>query len=208
MGRRVAAFDFDGTLSRSDCLVPFLARVAGRRRLSAAITAELPRLTEVARGRTSRDELKAAVFRRLLRDQEAARVAELGRAFAAEIVAGKLRPDALRLLDGHRERGHELVIVSASLQVYLVHVGDALGFDGVCAVELEETGGVLTGAMVGGNVRGPAKVRRLEQWLGEPLAGVELWAYGDSAGDADLLAAATHAVWMGRRRRRAATPRR
>ena len=51
-----------------------------------------------------------------------------------------------------------------------------------------------TGQLEGGNVRGPEKVRRVREWLG--AGEVELWAYGDSAGDRELLAAADHPVWM------------
>ena len=39
-------------------------------------------------------------------------------------------------------------------------------------------------------MRGPEKVRRLQAWLAD--APVELWAYGDSAGDDELLAIADH----------------
>ena len=45
---------------------------------------------------------------------------------------------------------------------------------------------------------GPAKVARLHAWLDEHHGGraaVELWAYGDSAGDHELLADADHAEW-------------
>lgn len=196
MTRRIAAFDFDGTVSRRDCLVPFLLRVGGIVRFALAMLAEAPRLVGVALKRTSRDDLKAAVFARILRGRSVHDVEAAGEAFAAEIVADRLRPDTLARIEEHRSRGDELVMVSASLDVYLRHVGRALGFDGVCAVELEAADGVLTGVMDGGNVRGAAKVVRLERWLGEPVDAVELWAYGDSPGDAELIAAARHGVWV------------
>jgi phosphoserine phosphatase len=43
---------------------------------------------------------------------------------------------------------------------------------------------------------------RLQAWLDArfgPGADVELWAYGDSPGDAELLAMADHPTWVGRR---------
>jgi phosphatidylglycerophosphatase C len=64
-------------------------------------------------------------------------------------------------------------------------------------------GGMLTGEVVGGlNNRGPEKVARLKAWLDaryRPGSEVELWAYGDSPGDAELLAIADHSTWVGRR---------
>jgi len=198
MERSVAAFDFDGTLSRRDCLSPFLVRVAGKRHFAAVMAAESRRLATTVMGRTSRDVLKAAVFSRLLKGRDAAAVEAAGRKYADEILERRLRQDARPRVEEHRAAGHELVIVSASLDVYLRHVARELGFDGVCAVHLEEEDGVLTGAMSGGNVRGQAKVARLEEWLGVKTADVELWAYGDSAGDRALLAAAAHPVWVRR----------
>ena len=68
------------------------------------------------------------------------------------------------------------------------------------ATELEvDADGRCTGALVGGNCRGPEKVRRLHAWLDAHHGGrdaVELWAYGDSPGDRELLAAADRPVWV------------
>ena len=43
-GRVVAAFDFDGTLTRRDTLVPFLALVVGWPRVAMALAACAPSL--------------------------------------------------------------------------------------------------------------------------------------------------------------------
>jgi len=78
----------------------------------------------------------------------------------------------------------------AVCDLYLVPLAPRLGVDHVIRCSLAEEDGVLTGVLVGGNVRGPEKVRRLQSWLdGEA---VELWAYGDSSGDDELLALADH----------------
>jgi phosphatidylglycerophosphatase C len=53
--------------------------------------------------------------------------------------------------------------------------------------------GRLTGELASPNVRREEKVRRLEAWLGDD-GPVELWAYGDSDGDRELLARADHPV--------------
>jgi phosphatidylglycerophosphatase C len=75
--------------------------------------------------------------------------------------------------------------------VYLGPLGRRLGADAVLATSLEiGDDGHLTGGLEGANVRGAEKVRRLGQWLGHDTC--ELWAYGDSEGDRELLAAADH----------------
>jgi phosphatidylglycerophosphatase C len=100
------------------------------------------------------------------------------------------------------------VIVSASLGAYLRPLAERLELDGVLAVELvADAGGTLTGEVAGGiNNRGPEKVARLQAWLDGrfgPGTEVDLWAYGDSSGDSELLAIADHPTWVGRRGRRA-----
>jgi phosphatidylglycerophosphatase C len=183
----VAAFDFDGTLTRHDTFVPFLVRLCGWPAVSAALVASLPRAR-------SRDTLKEAVCERLLAGRSQAEIEAEGRRYAGEIVAGRLRPEGLARLAWHRERGHALLIVSASPTAYLAEVGLQLGVDGVLATQLEAVDGVLTGRLVGGNCRGPAKAARVDAWLDGRAA--TLWAYGDSKGDRELLGLADHPIWV------------
>lgn len=196
----VAAFDFDGTLIERDTLVPFLRRSCGTHRVVVATL-------RAARHARNRDDLKVVMLRGLFRGWPAADLEACGRAYATELTA-RLRPEMVERVRWHRSRGHAVVIVSASLGAYLRPVGEHLGVDGVLAVELTtDDSGILTGAVVGGvNTRGIEKVRRLRAWLDRrfgPGGEVELWSYGDSSGDDELLAAADHATWVGRHAGRA-----
>jgi len=198
----VAAFDFDGTLSRRDNVVPFLRRVAGNASATRAVAATAAHLGRGGRARWSRDDVKAEMVRRLLAGRAAADVERTGRGFAADVVARHLRAEAIERADWHRAEGHRLVIVSASFAVYLRPIADRLGFDAVLATELEVAEeGRLTGRLHGANVRGPEKARRLDEWLHHELGGRPsfVWAYGDSSGDRELWARADRAVRLGRR---------
>ena len=190
----MAAFDFDGTLTRRDTLVPFLRRARGHWAIVRAAVA-----AHDARGR---DAFKVALVGRLFRGWPATRLEALGRAYVPTLL-GALRAESRERLEWHRRRGHAVVIVSASLGAYLRPLADRLGVDDALAVELvADAAGTLTGEVVGGlNNRGPEKVARLEAWLDArfgPGADVELWAYGDSSGDAELLAIADHPTWVRR----------
>jgi len=196
--RPVAAFDFDGTITRADSLYPFLRSVVGIGRLAAAAVADLPRLALVAAGRGDRDAAKARLFRRVLAGRDAAEFGARGAEHAASLLAHAIRPELRERIAWHRAEGHELAIVSASLDVYLDIVGRDLGFDHVVCTRLEVVDGRLTGAMLGGNCRGRAKVEHLRAAIAD-LDERELWAYGDSAGDRELLAAARHPVRINRR---------
>ena len=48
--RRVAAFDFDGTISRRDTLGPFLAHVAGTKALVRTLLSRTPQFAAVTLG--------------------------------------------------------------------------------------------------------------------------------------------------------------
>jgi phosphatidylglycerophosphatase C len=198
----VAAFDFDGTLSTRDNVVPFLRRVAGSAATAQAFAAATAHLGRQGRSRWRRDDVKAELVRRLLAGRAAADVERAARGFAADIVDHHLRAEAIERADWHRDQGHRLVMVSASFAVYLHPVADRLGFDAVLATELEVAdGGRLTGRLHGANVRGPEKARRLDEWLQHTLEGRPpfVWAYGDSSGDRELWARADRAVRLGRR---------
>lgn len=197
--RTVAAFDFDGTLTRRDTLVPFLVSVAGWSRVGAATAADAPRLAGLAIGRGDRDEVKERFLVRVLGGISHDDVAAAGRAYAARLVPAAIRPDMHERLAWHRAEGHEIVIVSASLDVYIDEVARLLAVDAAMSTRLEvDDNGRCTGRMLDGNCRGPNKVVRLREYLGgEPAT---LWAYGDSEGDREMLAIADHPVRIRRAR--------
>ena len=59
--------------------------------------------------------------------------------------------------------------------------------------------GELTGELARPNVRGPEKVKRLDEWLEGDRQPAFVWAYGDSTGDRELLARADQGITVGRR---------
>ena len=159
----MAAFDFDGTLTYRDVLVPFLVGLGGRR--EAARSMGRSGLTLARQRARTRDDAKAAMLRHVLRGRSAADVEAAGAAYAARS-RPQLRPDAVERIEWHRARGHLVLLVSASLGVYLRPLAETLGLDGVEAVELvADDQGVLTGEMTGPNCRGPEKVVRLDRHL-------------------------------------------
>jgi phosphatidylglycerophosphatase C len=190
--RVVAAFDFDGTLTRRDTLAPFLFRSRGSGLVTKATVRNAAALATAAAGRGSRDEAKARLLRDIYRNARAAAVAAAGERYATHVLANVMRNDTLARLEWHRSEGHELVLITASLASYARPIADRLGIGTVYATTLEIDGDSLTGELAGANMRGPEKVRALEAHLGGEDA--IIWAYGDSAGDRELLAAADHAT--------------
>ena len=64
-----------------------------------------------------------------------------------------------------------------------------LGFSDLLCTRLAASGDVFTGELIGSNCRRAEKVRRLTVLLGN-VAQYRIYAYGDSAGDKEMLAIA------------------
>lgn len=204
----VAAFDVDGTLTSRDCVVPFMRAVNGALRTVAGLAIQTHRLVP-ALVRRDRDAIKALSSEVVFAGRAIADVDAEGVIFSDMVMESWIRPDALVRLRDHQARGHDVVLVSASFGAYLRPLGERLGVTAVICTELvADQAGCCTGALDGGNCRSDEKVVRLHAWLAEHRGGrerVELWAYGDSAGDVPMLVDADHAVWMGDERKRPAT---
>lgn len=191
-GQVVAAFDFDGTLSRADSFLPFLRQMAGRAGYWRRMALLLPLLLAFRVGLVGSTRAKTAVLRQFVRGMNEAQLQSHACHFAAGHLPAMIRPEALARLRWHQAQGHRCVIVSASLEVYLLPWARSLGVDEVLATRLEVTDGCYSGRLAGANCRGVEKVRRLEAWMGT-RSDWTVYAYGDSGGDRELLAWADHA---------------
>jgi len=128
--------------------------------------------------------------------------------FMQEIIAPAIRPEALALLQLHRERGDQIVIITATNEFVTRPIATALGVDELIAIELElelelerdtATGssGWLTGEIIGVPSFRAGKVLRFESWLAERhwrRDSVDVTFYTDSINDLPLLEKADHPV--------------
>jgi phosphatidylglycerophosphatase C len=194
----IVATDFDETISDRDCVIPFMFRVAGRGPFLIGLLRRLPRLV-TAVVRRDRNAIRAVGTESAFTGRHHAVVERIAREWGREIVGRHLRDDVVARIAWHLGEGHRVVIVSASYEPYLRVVGEHLGVHGIVGTQLEVgADGRCTGGLAGPNCRAAEKVVRLDAWLaaqGLSRDGVTLWAYGDSAGDRQLLAAADHPVW-------------
>lgn len=194
----VAAFDVDNTLTRRDCVVPFLIRTSTWR-VAPRLVRSAPSLGW-ALLRRDRDRVKELAVRVVLTGQERERLEEIGSRFAQRVHDRWLRDDTVARLAWHVRTGHQVVLVSASFSTYLNQLGSRLRCTAVLGCELEfDDRGRCTGRLIDGNCRGPEKERRLRQWMEQAgLPNARIFAYGDSAGDDHLLAMSDWAERIGR----------
>jgi phosphatidylglycerophosphatase C len=189
----VAAFDFDGTVTYRDTLFPFLRHALGAAMFARKGFASLPVLAAYGTGLMANDVAKARTLARFIGGMTLADLQALGATFARDKLPRLVRPRALERLRWHRQQGHRCVIVSASLDLYLEPWAAAMDIDEVLCTRLQvDKDRHVNGALATANCYGAEKLRRLELAVG-PVGGYILYAYGDSRGDRELLAAADHA---------------
>jgi HAD superfamily hydrolase (TIGR01490 family) len=196
----VAAFDFDGTLTRRDTLLPYLRHSLGWGGLVRALLWSAPWLVAYALRLISNHAAKARLLKMGFAGCTVDQVERWSSAFVAHYLPTQWRADARAQLLAHQNAGHRCVIVSASTSLYMHHVGRLLGVETVLCTELEVQDGCYTGRMRTPNCYGDEKVRRLQAWMvaqGVDRAQTQLSAYGDTAGDVPMLRSADHAWYQG-----------
>ena len=194
----IAAFDFDGTLTRRDTLLPFLRRGLGWPRFLWAVLRCLPWLAAYALRLVPNHVAKARLLRATLSGRTTAEIQAWTTRWMTNDFPGQLRPWSMERLAFHQQAKHCCVMVSASPDIYLLQVAQQLGFDALICTELEVVSGCLTGVMRTPNCHGEQKVLRLKAWMAERFAlraagGWTLYAYGDSACDRPMLRLADEA---------------
>jgi len=191
----VAAFDFDGTLTYRDTLLPFLIFVCGWILSMIKFATLAPTLMSYGLGKLSRQEAKECVITTFFQGMNIDELRRHGEVFAQKRLNSLLKPEGIRRVQWHKEQGHRCVLISASIDVYLDSWAKSVGFDDLLASRLATThDDRITGKLLGENCRGAEKTKRLDELLG-PRENYILYAYGDSRGDQELLAYADRAFF-------------
>ena len=197
----VAAFDFDGTLTRGDTLGPFLIHSLGWPRFLWGLLRCSPWLVAYVLRLMPNHHAKARLLQVALAGLSVERAQTLAQSFVTDYLLTQWSTWGLAQLVQHQAQGHRCVIVSASPGIYLHAVGKSLGVNAVLCTEMEVKDDCYTGHMTTANCHGEEKVRRLQVWLAtEYSAGTpELHAYGDTKGDLPMLRLASTAWYRQRR---------
>jgi len=193
MKRIVAAFDFDGTLTRRDTLLPFLSYCIGRRKLGAALLRNALWIAAYKLKLYSNARAKERLFSACLKGFSVEKVREKAEQFAVTH-AHLLRPETTKRLQELAEIGASIYIVTASMELWvrpLLETAIKSQELHYLTTQPEVCAGKLTGCFATPNCYGKEKVRRLlaaeprreEYWL---------YAFGDSRGDSELLALADY----------------
>jgi HAD superfamily phosphoserine phosphatase-like hydrolase len=204
---RIAVFDLDGTVTRRDTLWPYL--LGWQRRHPRA--GFWPRvLGAVARYPLDPDRgrLKSHLIRIAMGGATRAEVRAWSADFVDSLGDGELCPGALLAIARHRAAGDRLVLLSASVDLYVPDIGRRLGFDETICTEVAWSGERLDGALESENRRGEGKRRCIEA-LRARHPGARITAYGNARSDFEHFMAVDEPVLVNARAalRRAAASR-
>ena len=187
--RTIAFFDLDGTITKADAMLEFIAFCHGRPRLYLLLASVFPAWLLAKAGLAPQDAAKKAVVRRVFSGGQVA----IWNARAVRFTQGRmprlLRPAAMDCIAAHQRQGHEVVVVTASCTLWAAPWCASHNIPCI-ATGLEERDGRFTGRLATPNCKGPEKVRRIRELFG-PLDDARLYAYGDTPDDRPMLAMAS-----------------
>ena len=192
----VALFDFDGTVTHRDSLLPFLWHLFGPLKLAAFATLMSPLLLGYLLHIIPNGIAKERLLGRMLGGMDMDKLHAEAHCFARDFLPAIVRKESAERIAWHQAQGHRVIIVSASLELYLKPWAEDLGVVDVLATRLREEQGRAASGYDGVNCFGEAKAQRVREYLGD-IATLEVYAYGDSRGDTQMLAMADHAYYRG-----------
>lgn len=190
---RIAIFDLDGTITRTDTFLRFLI-LALRRTPARWLRAPLLGIAVLlfVTKQRSNSWLKAYFLRQVVGGRPRLAVDACVRAHVEATLASHVLDPALAEIDRLKQAGARLVLASASPDLYVEKLAQHLGFDEVLCTRVgRDAFGAWTGALDGDNCYGSEKKRRVDAYLAAVGAGWDDVAfYSDHHSDLPLIEAA------------------
>jgi phosphatidylglycerophosphatase C len=194
--KNLALFDFDGTTTKKEMLPEFFRLAIPRRRQRIGKILLSPLIIGYKLGIVSGAVVRAAIIRLGFSGVPYAHYDRKGQEFASFVLPQVIRPEALELIKWHQRKGDVVVVVSGALDIYLSQWCRSQGVECICST-LEHRSGVLTGRYLGPQCVRSEKARQVAARF-DIGSFAEVFAYGDTAEDKELLALADRKFYQGR----------
>ncbi|WP_193988460.1 HAD family hydrolase [Lelliottia steviae] len=182
---KIAFFDFDGTITTDDSLIKFIRFAVGDFKMMLGMFLLSPMLVAFKLKIIPNYIAKQKMLAYFFKGMKESTFKQLAHEYSLNHIDSMLREKAMAKIAWHKEQGHRVVIVSASIESWLApwcakHDIELLG------TQLEFKSGFVTGELATKNCFGPEKVSRIK--TAYTLSEFEhIYAYGDSSGDTELL---------------------
>ena len=188
----VAIFDFDGTLTRGDSLIRFLWYYFTPLVFFRNTLLSIPALVKYVFGLIDNNVAKERIFTLFFTGVHQDEFVTKARFFSDSVLSTLIKSELIQRVKWHQQLGHRCILVSASIEDYLMPWAEKVGFSKVISTKIAVNNSRrLTGKFLGKNCYGAEKVRRVKEYLGS-LDPFVLYVYGDSRGDKELLEIADH----------------
>lgn len=189
MKRRIAFFDFDGTITTKDSLLEFLLFTFGKPKTIRGLLLVSPYYALYMLRLIPVQTAKQKVLQRFFKNTAVADFESACNDFTTSVIPSLLRSKALREIELLKEKGATVVIISASPENWIRPWAKSIGVE-VLATRLQVEDGKITGRINGNNCRGKEKVVRIREAY-NLAEWDEIYAYGDTKGDKPMLELAT-----------------
>ncbi len=182
---RLALFDFDGTISNDDSFRGFIIYYCGYRKflLGSIILSPIYLLYNL--GMVKNNFMKERAISFFFKNESITDLWKKGKQYSSDKIDNMVRDKAKEKIKWHQSRGDKIIVVSASANIWLESWCLKNNID-LIATELEEIDGKITGKLINGNCFGNEKVVRVKKKVNIKDY-EEIFAYGDSRGDKELL---------------------
>lgn len=187
--KTLALFDFDGTLYTDDSFTGFIFYALKKRHILRRGIRLLPWIQAYYLKLYPAHAMRPKLYGNMFKDSDAEEILQLAQDYAQQLVF-KFNPKLLQQLRQHQQLGHEIALVSASLDLYLKPVCSYLNINLICS-EVEIKAGKMTGLYQTpdcSNIQ--KKIRILEKYNLQDYA--EIYAYGNSEEDLEMLSLAQY----------------
>jgi len=193
--KKIAVFDFDGTITQKDTLWEFLNFSQSKAQLFFGILFLSPVLFLYKIHVFSNHKAKEILFAHFFKNWDLLHFNEICNDFAS-IIHQITRPKIIDLINYHKHNNHQLFIVSASIENWIIPWAKEHEIK-VIATKIEaDSLGKLTGRFETKNCFGKEKVNRLLEELLSCRDSYYIFAYGDSDGDKELIDFANKGIYV------------
>lgn len=191
--KTLALFDFDGTITTKDSFFQFLKYCFGNFRTVLGLIVMSPVILGYLVKIIPNNVAKQKLFSYFFKDMPELVFRELGQSFSITQIDKFLRTDAMARISWHKQKKHRVVVVSASIECWLLAWCELNDID-LIGTKVQYKNGVVTGRFNTPNCYGEEKVKRLKNAYNSSNF-IYRYAYGDSQGDRELLELAEKAYY-------------
>jgi HAD superfamily hydrolase (TIGR01490 family) len=192
-GKKIAFFDFDGTITTKDTLLEIIKFLRGKAAFYAGFLLYSPWLLAYKMNFFPNDRVKQKILTYFFSGIPEQIFQEKCDLFTKVKLPEMIRPAAITEINRLRAMGFEIVVISASAGNWIRNWTSSYALK-LISSKLEVKNGLITGKIEGKNCHGEQKVICImEQWNLKEFD--EIYAYGDSSGDKPMLALATKSFY-------------